>query len=123
MLVVFGAHLIVHSNDADSDRAFLSEVFGFESVDAGGGWLIFALPPAEVAVHPAETPGAELYLMSDDLSAEMRSLADGEADRTRLRIETTAPGLRRRPARRTATARHEAPDRRLRAALRRRGRC
>ena len=76
MHVVFGAHLIVYSNDADADRAFLAEVFGFESVDAGGGWLIFALPPAEVAVHPAETPGAELYLMSDDLSAEMRSLAD-----------------------------------------------
>ena len=74
--VVFGAHLILYSNDADADRAFLAEVFGFESVDAGGGWLIFALPPAEVAVHPAETSGAELYLMADDLAAEMRSLAD-----------------------------------------------
>jgi catechol 2,3-dioxygenase-like lactoylglutathione lyase family enzyme len=76
MYVVFGAHVIVYSKDAEADRAFLAEVFGFESVDAGGGWLIFALPPAEVAVHPAETSGAELFLMSDDLSAEMRSLAD-----------------------------------------------
>ena len=74
--VVFGAHVIVYSKDAEADRAFLAEVFGFESVDAGGGWLIFALPPAEVAVHPAEASGAELYLMTDDLSAEMRSLAD-----------------------------------------------
>ncbi|MDQ1490205.1 MAG: hypothetical protein QOJ23_2719 [Actinomycetota bacterium] len=76
MYVVFGAHLIVYSNDADADRSFLADVFGFESVDAGGGWLIFALPPAELAVHPAETPGAELYLMSDDLPADISSLAD-----------------------------------------------
>lgn len=74
--MVFGAHFIMYSSDADADRSFLAEVFGFESIDAGGGWLIFALPPAEVAVHPAETPAAELYLMCDDLSAEMRSLAD-----------------------------------------------
>ncbi len=74
--VVFGAHVIVYSKDAEADRAFLAEAFGFESVDAGGGWLIFALPPAEVAVNPAETPGAELFLMCDDLSAEMSSLAD-----------------------------------------------
>lgn len=74
--MLYGAHLVLYSADADADRAFLSEVFGFESVDAGGGWLIFALPPAETAVHPAATAGAELFLMSDDLPAEMRSLAD-----------------------------------------------
>jgi catechol 2,3-dioxygenase-like lactoylglutathione lyase family enzyme len=74
--VIFGAHLVVFSTDADADRAFLSDVLGFESVDAGGGWLIFALPPAEAAVHPAETPGAEVYLMCDDLATEMRALAD-----------------------------------------------
>jgi len=49
-------------------------VLGFSSVDAGGGWLIFALPPAEAAVHPAEAPSADLYLMCDDLAAEMRAL-------------------------------------------------
>ena len=74
--VIFGSHLIVYSTDADADRSFLAEVLGFDSVDAGGGWLIFALPPAEVAVHPAETSGTELYLMTDDLAAEMRSLAE-----------------------------------------------
>jgi hypothetical protein len=65
----------MYSADAEADRSFLSDVLGFESVDAGGGWLIFALPPAEVAVHPAEMPGAGLYLMCDDLSAEMKLLA------------------------------------------------
>lgn len=74
--MVFGAHLVLYSNDADADRKFLSKVFDFESVDGGGGWLIYALPPAEVAVHPAETPGAGLYLMCEDLSAEIASLVD-----------------------------------------------
>jgi hypothetical protein len=73
--MVFGAHLVIFSNDADGDRSFLADVFGLGSVDAGGGWLIFALPPAEVAVHPAGAPGTELYLMCDDLSSEIRSLA------------------------------------------------
>ncbi len=52
--MIFGAHVIVYSKDATADRAFLREVLGFPSVDAGRGWLIFALPPAYVAVHPAE---------------------------------------------------------------------
>src|SRR4029453_207077 len=58
--MVFGAHVVLYSSDADADRAFLGEVFGFDSTDAGGGWLIFGLPPAEVAVHPAESHGSEL---------------------------------------------------------------
>ena len=74
--MIFGAHLILFSTDAEADRAFLSTVLGLESVDAGGGWLIFALPPAEAAVHPDEAPGAGLYLMCDDLEAEMASLAE-----------------------------------------------
>ena len=73
--MIFGAHLVLYSTDAEADRAFLADVFGFSSVDAGGGWLIFGLPPAEAAVHPAEAPAAELFLMCDDLEAEMRSLA------------------------------------------------
>jgi catechol 2,3-dioxygenase-like lactoylglutathione lyase family enzyme len=72
--VIFGAHVVLFSTDAEADRAFLGEVLGFDSVDAGGGWLIFALPPAEAALHPAEAPAAELYLMTDDLAAEMRAL-------------------------------------------------
>ena len=72
---MFGAHIVLFSKDADADRVFLREVLGLRSVDAGHGWLIFALPPAEVAVHPAETPGGhELYFMCDDLKAEISTL-------------------------------------------------
>ena len=71
-----GAHVIVHSKDAEADRAFFRDVLGFKSVDAGHGWLIFALPPAEAAFHPSDEDGVhELYFMCDDLKAEMASLA------------------------------------------------
>ncbi len=74
--MIFGAHVIVYSKDAAADRAFLRDVIGLSSVDAGHGWLMFALPPAEVAVHPAEANDRhELYLMCDDLQAEMAALA------------------------------------------------
>ena len=74
--MIFGAHVIVYSQDADADRAFFTEVLGLSSVDAGHGWLIFALPPAELAVHPAEGAAAdELYFMCDDLHAEMAALS------------------------------------------------
>jgi catechol 2,3-dioxygenase-like lactoylglutathione lyase family enzyme len=65
-----GAHSIIYSTDADADRAFLRDVLGLKGVDAGGGWTIFGLPPAEVAVHPGEKDdGHELYLMCDDVAA------------------------------------------------------
>lgn len=73
--VITGAHVVLFSTDAEADRAFLSDVLGLASVDAGGGWLIFGLPPAEAAVHPAPEPAAALYLMCDDLPAEMARLA------------------------------------------------
>ena len=72
--MVFGAHLVLYSQDADADRRFLAEILDMRSIDAGRGWLIFEMPPAEVAVHPAEAPGAELHLMCDDLSAEVEAL-------------------------------------------------
>jgi catechol 2,3-dioxygenase-like lactoylglutathione lyase family enzyme len=73
--VIFGAHAIVYSSDADADRQFFRDVLGLSSVDAGHGWLIFALPPAELAVHPAEGDGShELYFMCDDLEVELRRL-------------------------------------------------
>ena len=72
--VIIGAHSIVYSKDPDADRAFLKDTLGFSHVDAGDGWLIFGLPPAEVAVHPAESPGYGLYLMCHDLDAEMARL-------------------------------------------------
>jgi len=74
-LMISGAHVILYSRDANADRDFLREILGFSSVDAGHGWLIFALPPAEAAVHPAEENGRhELYFMCDDLEAEMAEL-------------------------------------------------
>ena len=73
--MIFGAHVILYSKDAEADRAFLRDVLGFTSVDAGHGWLIFALPPAEAAVHPAEDNDRhELYFMCDDLEAEIARL-------------------------------------------------
>ena len=74
--MISGAHVIIYSKNADADRAFFRDVLGFKSVDAGHGWLIFALPPAEAAFHPGDKNGVhELYLMCDDLKSEMATLA------------------------------------------------
>ena len=75
-MAITGIHAIVHSLDAAADRAWLTDVLGLESVDAGGGWLVFALPPAELAAHPASSAGGtvELYLMCDDIEATMQEL-------------------------------------------------
>lgn len=73
--MISGSHLVLFSADAEADRAFLGDVLGLDSVDAGGGWLVFGLPPAEAAVHPAESPGTALYLMCDDLGTTMGELA------------------------------------------------
>jgi catechol 2,3-dioxygenase-like lactoylglutathione lyase family enzyme len=74
--MISGAHVIVCSKDAEADRVFFRDVLGFKSVDAGPGWLIFALPPGEVAFHPSAHNGPhELYFMCDRLEAEMASLA------------------------------------------------
>ena len=73
--MINGAHIIVYSKDPESDRAFFRDILGFPAVDAGHGWLIFALPPAEAAFHPAEKDEAhELFFMCDDLKATMESL-------------------------------------------------
>jgi len=74
--MISGAHVIVYSKNAERDRAFFRDVLGFKSVDAGHGWLIFALPAAEAAFHPAEENGPhELYFMCDSLKDEMAALA------------------------------------------------
>ncbi len=68
--MITGAHSIIYSTDPEADRAFLRDVFGFPHVDVGGGWLIFGLPPAELAVHPSERNDVhEFYLMCDDINA------------------------------------------------------
>ncbi len=73
--VINGLHALIFSTDAAADRAFLRDKLGFASIDAGDGWLIFAMPPAEMGVHPTETAGGhELYLMCDDIDATVSEL-------------------------------------------------
>jgi len=73
--MISGAHVILYSTDAEADREFFRNVLKFPYVDAGLGWLIFALPPAEVAVHPTEDSGShELYLLCDDMKATVNVL-------------------------------------------------
>src|SRR5262245_25309814 len=73
--MITGVHAVIFTADAERDRAFLRDVLEFPSVDARDGWLIFALPPAELAVHPAEDGGQhELYLMCNDVHATISDL-------------------------------------------------
>ncbi|MEU5302649.1 VOC family protein [Streptomyces noursei] len=82
--MISGAHVILYSQDAEADRAFLRDVLGFRGVDAGGGWLIFKLPPAEAAVHPTEgVPRHEFYLMCDDLDSQLREFRERGVEITR----------------------------------------
>src|SRR3954471_11564120 len=76
-MAITGVHSILYTDDAVADRAFLADVLGLTSVDAGDGWLIFALPPAELDAHPAAADGGgyELYLMCDNIEATVRELA------------------------------------------------
>jgi catechol 2,3-dioxygenase-like lactoylglutathione lyase family enzyme len=88
-VTINGTHVLLYSSDPEADRAFFREVLDLKSVDAGGGWLIFALPPSELAVHPTdeaesgeaklhsghEMLGAILYFMCDDLGATIKELA------------------------------------------------
>jgi predicted enzyme related to lactoylglutathione lyase len=73
--LVSGAHVLIYSHDAEADRKFFKDVLGLDSVDSGGGWLIFALPPAEVAVHPTEEKDRhELFLLCEDIEATATEL-------------------------------------------------
>jgi uncharacterized glyoxalase superfamily protein PhnB len=70
-----GAHVILYSDSAEADSAFLRDQLGFANLDAGDGWLIFKLPPAEVAIHPADgEPRHELYLMCEDIDQTLRDV-------------------------------------------------
>ena len=87
--MIAGAHTLLYADDADKARAFFRDVLGFPHVDAHGGWLIFALPPAELGIHPVERSehaagGSELYLMCHDLA---ETVAELEAKG----VEFTAP--------------------------------
>ena len=73
-MAITGAHVLLYSPEAAALRKVLSEVIGWESVDAGEGWLIFALPPAELGVHPGERASHQLTLMCDDIEATVADL-------------------------------------------------
>ncbi len=130
--MIIGAHAIVYSRKPEADRAFLRDVLGFPSVDAGNGWLIFGLLPAEVAVHPARRNDVhELYLMCDDVRAFVAAMArrreakSGIAPRRRdtatlgpgLDRVTGKPGEERMALSALDDRSHEPTDDELRAAL------
>ena len=103
--MITGAHFLLYSSAPDADRLFLRDALGFDGVDAGHGWLILALPPSEIAVHPADENlvqlhashrllSAVLYLMCDDLQATLSALAakgvvSTEVERERWGLRTT----------------------------------
>src|SRR4030081_2915075 len=90
--MLIGAHSIIYSTNADADRAFLRDVLGLPSVDVGEGWLIFGLPPAEVAVHPSRQNDVhEFYLMCDDVEAFIASMQ--KANITCGRVQNQGWGL------------------------------
>ena len=78
--VIHGAHVVISSKDSEADRAFFRDILNYKSVDAGHGWLIFALPPAELGVHPADGPALEpgarhqVTFMCDDIHATVKEL-------------------------------------------------
>ncbi|HMG84415.1 MAG TPA: VOC family protein [Terracidiphilus sp.] len=93
--MINGVHFLLYSRDPEADRAFFRDVLDFQSVDAGGGWLIFALPPAELATHPGdgnfverhadhELSGGVVYLMCEDLGATMEGLQKKGAETTEI---------------------------------------
>jgi catechol 2,3-dioxygenase-like lactoylglutathione lyase family enzyme len=74
--MINGAHVVIYTKDSEADRAFFRDVLKFPCVDAGHGWLIFAMPPAEAAFHDSESNDKhELYLMCDDITAALKDLA------------------------------------------------
>jgi hypothetical protein len=94
-MAITGAHSLLYTSQPDELRAVFRDVFGWDHVDGGGGWLIFKLPPGEVAVHPADGPSHELSLMCDDLTATIDDLRakgitfDGEPSDQRWGVVTT----------------------------------
>ena len=82
--MINGAHVILYSTDAEADRVFIRDVLGFAGVDADGGWLIFKLPPAEIAVHPTDGVGKhEFYLMCDNIEQTLADLTAKDVEISR----------------------------------------
>jgi hypothetical protein len=102
--MINSAHILLYSSNAEADRTFFRDILHWPSVDVGHGWLIFKLPPGELAVHPANEEkhelvhaghrmlGASLYLMCDDLKAEITALRDNQVQCTE--VEEVPWGIR-----------------------------
>jgi catechol 2,3-dioxygenase-like lactoylglutathione lyase family enzyme len=101
--MILGTHVLIYTTDPDADRAFFRDVLNFRNVDIGHGWIIFKLPPSELALHPGDgqfaqrhaghmMPGALVYLMCDDLQATMADLAKKNVVCTE--VETANWGIR-----------------------------
>src|SRR5262245_14075299 len=107
--MIHGAHVIIYSKDAEADRAFFRDVLKYESVDAGHGWLIFKLPPSELAVHPSdENDQHELFLMCDDVQA---FIAEMKTKKVTCSPSTNSAGDRSRASRSPAAARSASTSR------------
>ena len=78
--MITGAHVLLYTPEAEALRGVLRDVMGWEHVDAGGGWLIFALPPAELGVHPGDATHHQLSLMCDDTRDRRRAAGEGHRD-------------------------------------------
>lgn len=96
--MITGAHVLLFSKDPEADRSFFHDLLGFRAVDAGGGWLIFALPPAEMAIHPSDRDfaphhaegdlsGCVLYLMCDELRSFIDALKAKQVSCAEIREE------------------------------------
>jgi len=101
--MIVGTHVLIYTTDPEADRAFFRDVLDFRSVDIGHGWIIFKLPPSELALHPGDgqfaqrhaghmMPGALVYLMCDDLQATLADLAKKNVVCTE--VETENWGIR-----------------------------
>jgi hypothetical protein len=101
--MILGAHVLIYTTNPDADRSFFRDALEFQGIDIGGGWLIFKLPPSELALHPGDgqfaqrhadhvMPGALVYLMCDDLQATIASLARKNVQCTD--VETEEWGIR-----------------------------
>ena len=84
--MIIGIHTLIYSRDAEKDRAFFRDVLGFKAVDAGEGWLIFALPPAEMGIHPADGEEShEIYLICDDVQKTIAELTSKDVSCSKVR--------------------------------------
>lgn len=85
--MINGAHVVIYSKNPEADRAFFRDVLGFHSVDAGHGWLIFAMPPLEAAFHDADKNQHELYFMCDEIDATLKDLKTKTVEVSKIKEE------------------------------------